>query len=164
MFSRFLTRAIPVITTEPLRQVGAIPYRIVEGQPVFLLVTSRRTGRWIFPKGALIEGLTPAQSAAREAWEEAGVEGLVGLEPIGSYETIKIQGVQRRPLIVDAYPLEVTSQHEAWPEMGQRRRHWAVWSETRRLLSEPGLVELTKSLHQSLRRGDQNAATKPSRK
>lgn len=159
MLSRLLTRAIPATSAEPLRQVGAIPYRVVDGQPVFLLVTSRRTGRWIFPKGALIDGLSPAESAAREAWEEAGVEGVVWSEPAGTYETVKVQGLQKRRVIVSAYPLEVTVQLEAWPEMAQRRRHWAVWSETRRLLSEEGLVEVTKSLQAKLRRAAQNSAT-----
>ncbi|MCG6121121.1 MAG: NUDIX hydrolase [Microvirga sp.] len=159
MFSRFLTRAIPIGANEPLRQIGAIPYRIVEGQPAFLLVTSRRTGRWIFPKGSVIAGLTPAESAAREAWEEAGVEGAIWSEPVGSYETAKVEGIQRRRVVVDAYPLEVTIQHETWQEMSQRRRHWAIWSEARRLLSEPGLVDLTKSLNESLRRAPQNSAT-----
>ncbi|TVR11696.1 MAG: NUDIX hydrolase [Salinarimonadaceae bacterium] len=159
MFSRLLKRAIPAATSEPLRQIGAIPYRIVEGQPVFLLVTSRRTGRWIFPKGAVVDGLTPAESAAQEALEEAGVEGVVWSEPVGSYETVKMLGIQRRRVIVEAFPLEVTTQHEDWQEKAQRRRHWAIWSETRRLLSEPGLVDVTKILLEKLRLDAQNAAT-----
>lgn len=159
LLPRFLTRAMPATTAEPLRQVGAIPYRMVDGQPVFLLVTSRRTGRWIFPKGAVIAGLSPADSAAREAWEEAGVEGAIWTASVGTYETVKVQGIQRRRVVVEAFPLEVAVQHEAWPEMAQRRRHWAVWPETRRLLSEEGLVEVTKSLQDKLRRAAQNDAT-----
>ncbi len=40
---------------EALPQFGAIPYTVVRGQAVFLIITSRRSGRWIFPKGAPIE-------------------------------------------------------------------------------------------------------------
>jgi 8-oxo-dGTP pyrophosphatase MutT (NUDIX family) len=62
---------------------------VVEGQVAFLLITSRRSGRWIFPKGAPIEGLAPWQVAAHEALEEAGVEGDVDTRALGSYRTMK---------------------------------------------------------------------------
>ena len=52
-------------------QSGAIPYAWAGDEPTFLLITSRRTGRWIFPKGAVESDMTPARSAAKEAWEEA---------------------------------------------------------------------------------------------
>jgi 8-oxo-dGTP pyrophosphatase MutT (NUDIX family) len=53
-----------------------------------LLVTTRQTKRWIIPKGWPIKGLKPAKSAAREAYEEAGVRGSVKTKAIGifSYE------------------------------------------------------------------------------
>ncbi|WP_371514877.1 NUDIX domain-containing protein [Brevundimonas denitrificans] len=35
-------------------------------------------GRWIFPKGMVEDDMTPARSAAKEAWEEAGVRGDIG--------------------------------------------------------------------------------------
>ena len=62
---------------------------MVGNQPVFLLITSRRTGCWIFPKGSLMEGLAPWESAAQEAFEEAGVEGHVDPAPLGTYRTLK---------------------------------------------------------------------------
>jgi 8-oxo-dGTP pyrophosphatase MutT (NUDIX family) len=42
----------------------------------FLLVQTRG-GRWIFPKGSAEPGLTQAQAAALEAFEEAGVHGRI---------------------------------------------------------------------------------------
>lgn len=36
-----------------------------------------RKGRWTFPKGGVVEGLTRAQSAALEAFEEGGVHGRI---------------------------------------------------------------------------------------
>src|SRR5262249_33662947 len=41
----------------------------------FMLVTSRETRRWIIPKGWPKRGKSPYRSAAREAFEEAGVIG-----------------------------------------------------------------------------------------
>jgi 8-oxo-dGTP pyrophosphatase MutT (NUDIX family) len=42
----------------------------------FLLIQTRG-GRWIFPKGSAEPGLTHAQAAALEAFEEAGVHGRI---------------------------------------------------------------------------------------
>jgi 8-oxo-dGTP pyrophosphatase MutT (NUDIX family) len=50
-----------------------------------LLVTTQKTKRWIIPKGWPIKGLKPAKSAAREAFEEAGVIGSVRSKGIGSF-------------------------------------------------------------------------------
>ena len=44
-----------------------------------------RGGRWIFPKGGVEAGLTQAQSAALEAFEEAGVHGRIEEMPFARY-------------------------------------------------------------------------------
>ena len=49
-------------------------YRVRGGEIEFLLVKTGK-GRWIFPKGSVEPGLTHAQAAALEAFEEAGVHG-----------------------------------------------------------------------------------------
>lgn len=55
-------------------QVAAVCYRARGGDIDFLLVKTGK-GRWIFPKGTVEPGLTHAQAAALEAFEEAGVHG-----------------------------------------------------------------------------------------
>ena len=55
-------------------QVAAICYRILDRKIEFLLVETR-SGRWTFPKGSAEPGLSHAQAAALEAFEEAGVHG-----------------------------------------------------------------------------------------
>lgn len=127
---------------DPVHQSGAIPYTVVQGQVVFLLVTSRRSGRWIFPKGDPIKGLAPWEVAADEAREEAGVEGEVEQTPVGAYRTMKTKGLRRLPVLVDLFPLRVTRQLETWPEKGSRHRHWAILPEAKRLLSDKHLAEL----------------------
>ena len=72
-------------------QYGALPYRFtVDAALEILLVTTRQTKRWIVPKGWPIKGLKPAKSAAREAFEEAGVRGRVGARAIGHFTYDKI--------------------------------------------------------------------------
>jgi len=66
------------------QQVAAVCYRISARGPEFLLVRTRG-GRWIFPKGGVEPGLTPAQSAALEAFEEAGVHGRIEQIPFTRY-------------------------------------------------------------------------------
>lgn len=96
------------------RQSGALP---VIGDHV-VLVTARKSGRWIIPKGYVEKGMSPAESAAKEAFEEAGVSGRIASEPIGAYR-------YRRPagnFVVDIYPLQVDSILDDWAEMGIRER------------------------------------------
>src|SRR6202140_2749722 len=56
------------------KQVAAVCYRLRKTEIEFLLVQTRN-GRWTFPKGSAEPGLTHAQAAALEAFEEAGVHG-----------------------------------------------------------------------------------------
>jgi 8-oxo-dGTP pyrophosphatase MutT (NUDIX family) len=128
-------------------QYGALPYTILDGQLVVLLITSRGRGKWIFPKGGLIEGMTPWQSAAHEAYEEAGVEGDIEEKPIGRY-FLPVTAERPQPVEVDVFPLRVTGQREDWKEQGSRYRHWAVLAEARRLITHDGLAEIAVTLAQ----------------
>src|SRR5260370_36367577 len=60
-------------------QYAALPYRLNgRSRTEVMLVTSRETQRWIIPKGWPQRGRAPYDSAAREAFEEAGVVGAGG--------------------------------------------------------------------------------------
>ena len=146
----FLKHWSPRVETQAdLRQAGALPYALVEGRVAFLLITSRRSGKWIFPKGAIEPDMTPWDSAALEALEEAGVSGTIGQEPVGSYRaSVGNDGVSL--VDVDLYPLLVTEQLDAWREQGERMRHWATLSEAKRLLADPLLGRLAQKLHGQL--------------
>ena len=50
-----------------LNQVGALPFRVVDGRVEVLLVTSRETRRWLIPKGWPMKGKKPHKAAAQEA-------------------------------------------------------------------------------------------------
>jgi 8-oxo-dGTP pyrophosphatase MutT (NUDIX family) len=132
---------------EPIeRQSGAVPYTIVDKQIVFLLVTARRTGRWIFPKGSVAAGMSAWDSAAKEAMEEAGVKGVIGTVPVGTYWLRDKTG--RIP--VDLYPLKVEQQFESWKEKDQRLRHWALLPEAQRLIADRALSRIPQALKRQL--------------
>ncbi len=121
-------------------QAGAIPYTFVDGNIVFLLVTSRTNGNWIFPKGSVVDHGTPRAAAAAEAMEEAGVLGTLAALPAGTYRYRKSA---RSGLVeVQLYALKVEQQLDDWPERKQRRRHWAALPEACRLLHLPALGAL----------------------
>jgi 8-oxo-dGTP pyrophosphatase MutT (NUDIX family) len=65
-------------------QVAAVCYRVRREAVEFLLVETRG-GRWTFPKGGAEPGLTHAQAAALEAFEEAGVHGRMEHAPFARY-------------------------------------------------------------------------------
>lgn len=102
------------------RQSGVVPYRIKDGELEILMITSRKNGKWIIPKGVVEPYMTPQQSAAQEAYEEAGIYGEVGDQPVGRYEVDKWGGV----CTIVVYPMLVTKEYDDWMEKNFRKRRW----------------------------------------
>lgn len=105
--SRAASRFVPLARLRRLRgseQVAAICYRMRNRAIEFLLVRTRG-GRWIFPKGSAEPGLTHAQAAALEAFEEAGVHGRMEEAPFTRYFRGEGQGGLR--VTVHAHLCEV---------------------------------------------------------
>lgn len=122
-------------------QSAALPYRRNGAGLEVLLVTSSRGRRWVIPKGLVEPDLTPAASAAKEALEEAGVEGRLAAEPLGTYTYEKWGGVCE----VEVYPLCVQRIHAAWDE-DHRLREWVSVEEAVRRLVEDRLRRLVEAL------------------
>ncbi|MBM9400072.1 NUDIX hydrolase [Gluconacetobacter azotocaptans] len=130
----------------PVRvQYGALPYRVDKDRSLeILLVTSRGRGRWIIPKGWPIKGMKPAKSAAREAYEEAGVRGSIGGKAIGRIRHDKIlsDGESFVPCELVVYSLKVKRQLKKWPEAGQRELRWLSSVQAEELADDEGLWNL----------------------
>jgi 8-oxo-dGTP pyrophosphatase MutT (NUDIX family) len=109
-----------------------------------LLVTSRESKRWIIPKGWPIKGLRPAKSAAREAFEEAGVSGRVGVKSIGlfAYDKVLDRNGLRVSCDVRVFPLLVRRQSETWPELDERVVQWVAPDRALVLIKDPELKVL----------------------
>ncbi|WP_255602637.1 NUDIX hydrolase [Glacieibacterium megasporae] len=105
-----------------------------------LLITSRTTKRWIIPKGNPIRGLLPHLAAAREAFEEAGISGVVKAEAIGSYGYAKvINDGTTRAARVDVFPLAVLGRAKHWPEQHERVTEWFGLNDAANAVEEPEL-------------------------
>jgi len=130
----------------PRRQYGALCWRIRKGRVQVLLVTSRDTGRWVIPKGWPVTGLGPAESAAREAWEEAGVRGTPDPACLGVYTYPKMLADGRAlPCQVAVYPLRVDRLARKFPERKQRRRHWFTPEEAALRVDEADMAAILRA-------------------
>lgn len=128
---------------EPRAQAAALPWRRAgDGGLKVLLITSRETRRWVIPKGWPIKGLKSPQTAAREALEEAGVEGATA-KKIGVFHYDKrLASGRLQKIRVAVYPLQVEVELDSWPEADQRVRLWTTPEEAASLVLEPELSEL----------------------
>ena len=128
-------------------QLGALCWRMHRGKVEVLLITSRDTGRWVIPKGWPMAGLDAAGAAAREAWEEAGVQGEAESVRMGSFTYDKV--VATKPSIacaVEVFPIRVKEMKSRFPERKQRRRKWFSAEKAARKVAEAGLRTLILSL------------------
>jgi 8-oxo-dGTP pyrophosphatase MutT (NUDIX family) len=132
---------------EPRAQYAALPWRrAADGRIEVLLITSRESRRWVIPKGWPIKGLKSPQSAAREALEEAGVEGDVAKKKIGDYRYDKrLTSGRLQSVRVGVYPLKVANERGAWREMGQREKLWTSREAASELVDEAELKLLIAS-------------------
>jgi 8-oxo-dGTP pyrophosphatase MutT (NUDIX family) len=117
-------------------QVAAICYRIGKRGIEFLLVRTRG-GRWTFPKGSVESGLTHAQAAALEAFEEAGVHGRIEEAAFARYVRVK-PGRDRAAsdieIIINAHLCEVS--RLTVPEEKDREPTWYSAEKAKRRLRE----------------------------
>jgi 8-oxo-dGTP pyrophosphatase MutT (NUDIX family) len=113
-------------------------------------MTSRETGRWIIPKGNIKTGATAAKAAEEEAYEEAGVKGIItSSTPLGFYTYFKILASgEARPATVEVYLLRVKQQLKKWPEKGERKLSWVSLKKAARLVQEPGVIPLLLRLNE----------------
>jgi 8-oxo-dGTP pyrophosphatase MutT (NUDIX family) len=117
-----------------MNQAAAIPLH--KGR--VCMVTSRSGRRWVFPKGQIDPGHTPAEAALLEAWEEAGVVGTLEPDPIGNYVYEKYE----TPHHVLVFRMRVIEVHEVWPERELRQREWLTIAEAMDRVDERGLRKL----------------------
>jgi 8-oxo-dGTP pyrophosphatase MutT (NUDIX family) len=144
-----------------IRQSGVIPFKLTERGIEVLLITT--TGgapagapKWSVPKGGVDSGMTPRESAANEAFEEAGAIGRV-LEPaVGSYQYEK----SGRPAVVEVFLFEVREVLDEWLESGVRKRRWADWEEARSSVSFEEVRDLIARLPEFLQSFGYDAAAR----
>ncbi|PDS45105.1 DNA mismatch repair protein MutT [Rhizobium anhuiense] len=145
LFARLASDVQLMFRRPPRQQYGALCYRVKKksGEVEVLLMTSRDTGRWVIPKGWPMTRKCAHEVAMQEAFEEAGVRGVVEPETLGAYTYPKVlrDGVQV-VCKVQVYALEVTNMVKNFKEKGERRIEWVSFDEAAGRVREPELRHL----------------------
>jgi len=128
---------------EELTHSGVIPYRVRKGKAEVLLVTASGSGRWVVPKGHIVEEVGSRESARREAFEEAGLEGTVETTAFDRY----IHGDD--DMLVEVFLMHVSSEAATWPEQEVRKRRWVTFHEADGLVHDSGLRKLLRKVSKS---------------
>jgi 8-oxo-dGTP pyrophosphatase MutT (NUDIX family) len=122
------------LATDSIAQAAAIPVR--RGR--ICLVTSRSGKRWVIPKGCLEPGKSTGEIALQEAWEEAGLTGVLDKQPVGSYVYEKFGA----PHHVTVFMMHVTDEQDEYPEHLFRERVWLTPSQALERIDDPGLKDI----------------------
>ncbi len=141
------------------RQSAVLPYREGNKGLEVLLISTRKGGRWIVPKGIVEPGLTPRESARKEAAEEAGIEGQVSDRSLGRYSYKKWGGT----CDVEVFPMLVARELEDWPEAGVRRRKWMPLKKAAKRIDIAKLSKMVRRLKKPAEAGAEADAQPPAR-
>ena len=114
-----------------LRQAAALPVK----DGLVCLVTSRNGKRWVAPKGCMEPGKTAGEIALQEAWEEAGLVGVLEPDPVGSYFYEK-DGFTCHVIV---FVMQVTDEAATWPEQSFRERRWLSVAKAAERVADQGL-------------------------
>jgi ADP-ribose pyrophosphatase YjhB (NUDIX family) len=104
---------------------GVIPYRLLASGKIEVLIISTRRKNWSLPKGNLIKNIGPQRTALLEAYEEAGIDGILQPNPI-------LCSIGRTCIYF--FPMEVTKEYQDWPEADCRNRKWIQITKARNML------------------------------
>jgi 8-oxo-dGTP pyrophosphatase MutT (NUDIX family) len=143
--SLFLQTLVGIFKRPPRLQVAAMCYRKSRKGLEVLLVTSRGTGRWILPKGWPELKETAHETAAAEAYEEAGVIGSAESRPFAHFRSYKgMDGGLNLRTRVDVYLIKAKDQLQDYPELGQRSVAWVPVAKAIGMADEPELKRVLK--------------------
>lgn len=90
-----------------------------------------------------MDGRTPSESAALEAWEEAGVRGDCDGRCIGIFSYSKDHPeLGDLPCVAMVFAVEVTKFAEKFPESDQRKRKWVSRKQAAAMVDDPELSRI----------------------
>lgn len=139
------TELTKTMSGRDVAQAGALCYRRNENGGVeVLFVGSRRNGRWGIPKGHVEGGEASSAAALREAFEEAGVAGVVDKAVFGTFSYRKDTSPNQYHVAV--HLLKVWRIADKFPEKDARKTRWFPLETALREAAQPGLRTLLSRL------------------
>ena len=103
-----------------MQQAAVIAVRNSGADIEVCLIRRQGAGAWGLPKGCIEPGDTSEETALNEAWEEAGINGQLVGQAIGTYEYAK----SGTTLTVAVFVMRVVEELTTWPEIRLRDRRW----------------------------------------
>ena len=132
-----------------MHRIGVMPFRLNSKDEFELLfVTSQTRKRWILPKGNAKSGESPEDVCHREAFEEAGIKGVVLSNfPLTSVVgRLTEDGIERIP--VTYYPMLVQEEADKWPEVNDRRRRWVSYSKLKKYVRDDDVRKIVRNFEE----------------
>ena len=139
------------MTMATVEQSAVIPFTREDGEYKIVLVTAMTDRSWIVPKGHLEPDMSPAESAAKEALEEAGVTGRLYPEMITQYG-FDLKG---KRILVDLFALEVDAILDDWDEKGERERRHVTLEEALELCPYEDIRKALRDLPEFVEKADE---------
>ncbi|MGK5092532.1 NUDIX domain-containing protein [Deltaproteobacteria bacterium TL4] len=142
---------------ERITHAGSIPY-LVKDDKVFIALLRDKSKKksvqekksWKIPKGQLdMPGLSNQEVAAVEAYEEAGLLGVVG-EELGYYTYRRKRKDQKKEFNVQVFPFKIIKVLDTWHEDKSRERQFFTVDETALILKNKQIELLLSKLVQNV--------------
>ncbi|MBY5884428.1 NUDIX domain-containing protein [Rhizobium leguminosarum] len=135
------TELTETISGRDVAQAGALCYRRNEDGGLEILFVG---SRWGIPKGHVEGGEASSAAALREAFEEAGVAGVVDKTVFGTFSYRK--DTSHNQYHVAVHLLKVSRIADKFPEKVVRKTRWFPLETALREAAQPGLRMLLSSL------------------
>jgi len=123
------------------KQYGVLPYIQGTNKVKLVLITSRKSKKWIVPKGNRVLKKSKHATALQEAFEEAGLKGQL-LEDDAMQFKIKSHGKQ---VMLILYLMRVDKMFRVWPEKSERKRIVVNHRKAVKMMGWPNLCRKLKS-------------------
>lgn len=139
-FVFILTKLILSSSKSKLTHGGGVLIKKVDNKRLVLLVSSKKTGEWVLPKGHIDAGETSEETAVREVKEETGYAGKVisylGKTPRYNFnnESILVDYYLMSPLNEEPYPAE------------DRKKQWVEIERAIEMVKKEDLKELLRKV------------------
>lgn len=135
-----------------IREAVVLAFRRKTGGATCVLpISKKRTGNWGISKGRVSPHLSVAETAAKEASEEAGVVSSISSGSVGMRRATKriARSLPQRIIEVSAYLLDVTKILPDWREKSNRAKRWVTCDVAAWQLCEPVLAKFCHRLVRS---------------
>mgnify|MGYP003298402027 FL=1 len=122
-------------------QILSIPYRVVDGKPLFCIFRRADSKYWQFIAGGGENGETPTQAAIRETIEEIGVDPInikqltcIACVPAEVIDESRRQHWDKNTVVISEYSFAFECNLEPTLSNEHTKYKWVTYDEGRKLL------------------------------